>query len=142
MAAGCGCFSNIMLKAVAELISGALLSLDMGVCIVSTLLPAVLQLNFVNKGLALYQQVVFLPVYTSLLILITTSYGLIFYREYADLVNQRVRCALFSCGVLLIALGVNLFSLRRSSKHSSGVLSEPPLSEGRRSLRVPLAAEF
>lgn len=113
VAAGCGCLSNIMLKAVSEQIFGAPLAPQTGLWLVGTLLPALAQLNFVNKGLALYQQVVFLPVYTSLLIFSCTLYGLIFYREYHELLQQGGRCALFSCGVLLIAFGVNMFSLRR-----------------------------
>ncbi|CAK0823206.1 unnamed protein product [Prorocentrum cordatum] len=120
VAAGCGCMSNIMLKAVAEQIFGSPLAPEAGLWILGALLPAVVQLNFVNKGLALYQQVVFLPVYTSLLILSCTLYGLIFYREYAELLEQGGQCALFSCGVLIIALGVNMFSLRRPFEFEAG----------------------
>jgi len=116
VAAGSACFSNILLKAVGELVKSGAVALQLSICLAAAGMPAIVQLNFVNKGLALYQQTVFVPVYSSLLVVINTFYGLIFYREYVALLQQRERCGLFFGGVLLVILGVVAFSLRKPDK--------------------------
>jgi uncharacterized membrane protein len=116
VAAGSACFSNILLKALGELVKSGAVALQLSVCLVAAGLPAIVQLNFVNKGLALYQQTVFVPVYSSLLVLVNTFYGLIFYREYVALLQHPERCGFFLFGVLLVILGVVAFSLRKPDK--------------------------
>jgi len=116
VAAGSACFSNILLKALGELVKSGAVALQLSACLAAAGLPAVVQLNFVNKGLALYQQTIFVPVYSSLLVLINTFYGLIFYREYVALLQRQERCVFFLGGVLLVILGVAMFSLRKPDK--------------------------
>merc|ERR1712154_740086 len=86
-----------------------------------TALPAILQLNYLNRGLQLYPQTLFIPVYTSSLIVVTAFGGAIFFQEF-ELMTHSV-C--FGLGVTLVACGISLFSLRKEDGASA------PLREGK-----------
>jgi len=116
-AASAGSLTNVHLKAEAELIkSGA-----PGSCclwgLIFVLTFAAVQLNFVNRGLQLYMQTVFLPVYSSLLVLGCTAYGAVFYQEYEELLAHDGRA--FITGIALILSGIGLFTKRRPSERVS-----------------------
>jgi len=117
-AAGCGCLANLMLKAFGELLKVGF-SLSTFLMLVATAIPAVGQLNFVNRGLRLYQQTVFFPVYNALLVLTCTIYGLLFYREYAVLFRKSWPFACFALGLLSITFGVLLFTFRTSESEAA-----------------------
>jgi len=116
-AAGCGCLANLMLKAFGELLKVGF-GLPTFFMLVATAIPAVGQLNYVNRGLRLYQQTVFFPVYNALLVLTCTIYGLLFYREYAELFRKSWPCACFALGLLSITFGVLLFTFRTSESEA------------------------
>jgi len=114
VAAGWGCFSNIALKGVGILLGKNADLLEWVQWLSILVISAMAQINYVNKGLHLYLQTVFLPVYSALLVVCNTLYGLIFYEEYTDLLHDSGKCAVFVSGVAFIVFGVTLFTLRRS----------------------------
>mmetsp|Transcript_32755 Transcript_32755/g.71526 ORF Transcript_32755/g.71526 Transcript_32755/m.71526 type:complete len:360 (-) Transcript_32755:87-1166(-) len=113
LAAGTGAITNIWLKALGEMIKAGLPPLDYSLCILG--LPfAWLQLNYVNRGMRLYPQTIFFPIYSALLVLCNTSFGALFYHEYNQLFEQRLRCIMFCCGVACVVLGISLYRLRKA----------------------------
>lgn len=112
--AGFGCLTNIGLKAVAELMTaGASIFVIGAVAIIGVAPCAYLQLNFLNRGLRLYLQVIFFPVASALLIVTITLYGALFYEEYKTFEGAPIRCVLFCAGVLLVVIGINMFQFRK-----------------------------
>jgi len=115
-AAIAGCLMNLHLKATAELIksgsswSGVVLSL---LCCAPY---AALQMNFISRGLRLYMQTLFVPVYNSLLMVSVTFCGGIFYGEGA-LIDRKARWY-FTVGLLLCLSGLWQLTLR--SSHGDG----------------------
>jgi len=67
---------------------------------------AVGQISYLNKGLKEWTAVKVLPVYYSSLIFFSTSYGLIFYKEYEE--QSLVHNLIFGCAVMIIVFGVLL----------------------------------
>lgn len=119
VAAGCGCLTNISLKGVGELLKGGAEFGHLLMWLLTALMTALAQLNYINRGLRLYLQTVFFPVYSALLVLTNTLYGLIFYQEYGALVKRPDLSVLFAVGILAIVLGVVLFTFRRSDCNDS-----------------------
>jgi len=111
-AALCGAAANIGLKAIGELIRwhvGVWLVLF---CALLFAPAALLQVNFINRGLFLYPQSIFMSVYGAVLVLTNTVFGAIFYREYLDLLSSVSRFMCFSSGCVLILAGISLFRYR------------------------------
>ena len=73
---------------------------------------AVVQINFINRGLALYPQTLFFPVYSSMLVLANTIFGALYYEEYLNLLTTPSDFGYFVFGCLLIVQGINLFRWR------------------------------
>lgn len=113
VAAGAGGLTNILLKALGELLKNGDTWQQCVWCSLLILIPAVMQLNFVNMGLRLYAQTLFVPVYSALLVLTNTFYGAIFYQEYTNLLYDTQRGGCFCLGVVLIVSGLALFMQRR-----------------------------
>lgn len=112
-AASAGCFSNIGLKAFVELLQAEAPWTQLVLCLLVGTLPfAALQLNFVNRGLRLYLQTIFFPVYNALLVILNTITASIFYKEYLVLLVQGDRFGLFWLGVAVVAVGIAFFGLR------------------------------
>lgn len=118
-AALCGAIANIGLKGVGELIRHQSPKLDVLLCLVVTAPAAAIQVNFINRGLLLYPQSVFISVYGALLVLTNTMYGALFYEEYVPLLASRLRLLFFISGCGLIMCGVGLFRLRQPAKTDS-----------------------
>mmetsp|Transcript_33111 Transcript_33111/g.72250 ORF Transcript_33111/g.72250 Transcript_33111/m.72250 type:complete len:185 (-) Transcript_33111:31-585(-) len=128
VAAGCGCIANIALKGLGELLQDKAEVVQCSLWLVMALLPACVQLNYISRGLRLYQQTVFFPVYNSLLVLTNTAYGLIFYREYDGLLASSSGSVVFFLGILLVMMGVALFA-RRTSDEEAGMAVKRALTE-------------
>mmetsp|Transcript_26752 Transcript_26752/g.49125 ORF Transcript_26752/g.49125 Transcript_26752/m.49125 type:complete len:334 (-) Transcript_26752:160-1161(-) len=113
LAAGTGCVTNISIKILSELLSAGqnkeLLALAALLC--GVVPAALLQQQALNKGLRLYPQTVFFPIYSSLLMLANTFFGAIFFDEYIGLL-QGSRGFMFASGLNLIVMGIFLFSWR------------------------------
>jgi len=117
-AAVCAGYSNIGLKALGVMLRTGFKGLSTGMVltvawVAVSVFAALVQLNFVNRGLRLYQQTVFLPIYKSLLIVSNTVAGLVFFEEYKKLIASPTWFALFLCGVGSITAGISLFRFRR-----------------------------
>lgn len=125
-AATAGCFSNIGLKAFVELLQAEAPWAQLVLCLLVGTLPfAVLQLNFVNRGLRLYLQTIFFPVYNALLVILNTITASIFYQEYLILLASGDRFGLFWIGVAVVAVGIGFFGLRvPESRESEQLLSD------------------
>jgi len=111
--AAAGCITNIGIKVFSELLVAgaqhrplAFASFCIGI------LPSALgQQQALNKGLRLYPQTVFFPIYSSLLMLANTFFGAVFFNEYVGLLEGE-RGAIFGLGLLLVVVGIFLFSQR------------------------------
>jgi len=117
-AAVCAGYSNIGLKALGVMLRTGFEGISETVCLTTvwvavSVFASLVQLNFVNRGLRLYQQTVFLPIYKSLLIVSNTNAGLVFYQEYTELTADPMWFGLFMCGVASITAGISLFRFRR-----------------------------
>lgn len=123
--AGAGCFTNIGLKIFGEFAeAGAPVLQVLGVlCLVVTPF-AIVQQQWVNKGLRLYPQTVFFPIYSSLLVLLNTVLGAIFFEEYVALDRGQGHTILgFGTGLVTITAGIVLFSCRRHQPPSPALCS-------------------
>merc|ERR1712032_250419 len=136
-AALCAAYSNIGLKALGVMLrkgfhgfSTAILLTTIWVAV--SVFAALVQLNFVNRGLRLYPQTVFLPIYKSLLIVSNTVAGLVFYEEYEKLIAYPMWFGMFMSGLANIAAGIFLFRFRqepyRKSADAHG-LTDPLMRE-------------
>lgn len=116
--AGAGCFTAIGLKAFVELAQAQAPWSHLTICVlVGVVPPALVQLNFVNRGLRLYPQTIFLPVYKAALVLLSTACASVFYHEYALLLardRSGAQLVMFWLGVFLIACGIGAFGLRQA----------------------------
>lgn len=116
----CGCISNIGLKAVGVLLRNSGFTYDVVPWAVFTVAAAALQLNYINRGLHLYPQTVFIPIYTAFLVLLSTVVGSVFYQENMQLMNQ-IRWQLsFAFGLTCIVAGISLFAFRESEGKGHG----------------------
>jgi hypothetical protein len=71
-----------------------------------------MQLSFINRGLAQFDAVSYLPMYYALLILMGTLCGSTFYQEFANFAAYQY--VLFPCGTMLTMLGVTMLCYRES----------------------------
>jgi len=62
---------------------------------------ALVQINFINRGLHLYPQTLFFPVYSSLLVLANTLFGALYYEEYMHLLSTPSDFGYFVFGCML-----------------------------------------
>lgn len=114
-AAAAGGLTNIWLKALGLMFRTQQPFLALGACLVLGVVPfAILQINFVNRGLGLYFQTVFFPCYSALLVLANTVFGAIFYQEYLPIIQSFWRLVLFVSGVSSVIAGIVLFRFRRA----------------------------
>lgn len=126
MYAGFGCLTNISLKAVAELIASGVPLIVCGLAALVLIVPvACLQLNFLNRGLRLYLQVIFFPVSSAALLITNTVYGTVYYQEYSTFVHDPLNLVIFVIGVIFIAIGINTFQLRKNLREASPAASLP-----------------
>lgn len=112
----CGAVANIGLKGVGELLRYDSPHVQVLLCVLFVAPAAALQVNFINRGLLLYPQSVFLSVYGAILVLMNTMYGALFYEEYKALLASRMNLIYFAVGCALILLGIWLFKFRQPSK--------------------------
>lgn len=119
-AALCGAAANIGLKAISELIRWHGFARQVLFCGVLVLPAALFQVNFINRGLCLYPQSVFMSVYGAVLVLSNTFFGAIFYREYVALLSSASRFMCFSIGCVLILAGISLFKYREHGGRGLG----------------------
>lgn len=125
-----GALVNIGLKAFGELVKSGAAFWYCFVWLLAAASFAIFQLNYVNRGLRLYMQTVYFPVYNSLLVVTNTFLGLIFYNEYEDLLEDVRRCLIFAFGIVVIVIGICMFRLRTSDmgfehwmKHQQALLT-------------------
>jgi len=110
-AAGPGAIANILLKTISEMIAQNVW-LE---CIAPVILlapAAVLQLNFINRGLRLYPQTVFFPIYNTLLVFGNTTCGAIYFEEFKILFQHSVNTTIFLLGILFVFAGILCFARR------------------------------
>jgi len=126
-AACMGCFTNIGLKALGVLLRRSAPLPQLLACCAACAAPALAQLNYLNRGLQLYPQTVFIPVYNSLLVLLETTSGSIFYREYPAILADVRWTSLFALGFGAVVVGIALFALRREAPAVKRLaLASPP----------------
>lgn len=75
-------------------------------------------LYFINKALARFEALVFVPVYYVLNILFTVFGCLVFYDDFDNLYPPVYKTVFFSAGVLAILIGVRVLSLREAGSTS------------------------
>ena len=112
-----GSLQNVVFKSLSELSADSTSWLNYPIYIfaVCAIGLAVTQLSFINKGLALFPGIVFLPIYNTCQIILSTSVGSVFYKEYknqtaTDLGIFILGCFIASCGVIIIAVKGSLNS--------------------------------
>lgn len=114
--AAAGCFTAIGLKGFVELAQAKAAWSHLAICVfVGVVPPALVQLNFVNRGLRLYPQMIFLPVYKAALVLLSTACASVFFHEYAPVLardGSGASMVMFCLGVLLVSSGIGAFGLR------------------------------
>eukprot|EP00443_Scrippsiella_acuminata_P030897 CAMPEP_0115317224 /NCGR_PEP_ID=MMETSP0270-20121206/78543_1 /TAXON_ID=71861 /ORGANISM="Scrippsiella trochoidea, Strain CCMP3099" /LENGTH=404 /DNA_ID=CAMNT_0002736685 /DNA_START=73 /DNA_END=1285 /DNA_ORIENTATION=- len=113
---------KLALKAVGVLLRASAPGSEILAWSVMVVVPAAIQLNYLNRGLQLYPQTVFVPIYTALLVLLSTIIGAIFYQEHTALMAQPGWQTLFSLGVFWIVGGISLFAFREPEASESVVL--------------------
>lgn len=119
-AAGAGCITNVGLKVLGELMAAGASRLQLWAALTFLVVPsALVQQQAMNKGLRLYPQTVFFPIYSALLVLTNTVFGALFFEEYLSL-DGRGRSGLFVLGIGLVMAGISLFSQRSSAKAFDG----------------------
>jgi len=121
-AAICGAVANIGLKGISEILKVRSSVFRVIACAVPVVPAAVAQVNFINRGLFLYPQSVFMSVYGALLVLTNTVCGAVFYEEYPVLLRSSTRFFLFAFGCFLIILGIWMFKLRGTGKKDDAML--------------------
>lgn len=128
VASGFGLITNIMLKGLGEIMttgSSWVVLIAWGLLGVAP--PATLQLNYMNRGLSLYPQLVFVPTYSALLVIMNTCGALLYYEEYKVFEHRIMQCIFFIVGLLMIAGGLGLLCFRKP-QGSATRLSEMPES--------------
>ena len=141
LAAAFGSQQNIVLKATSEMLEGLFAGDTEAwerpwayVFILMTGCGAGLQLSNLNKGLGISTAVKYLPVYNAGLIVLSTFFGMIYYKEYQDFTTEGI--IMFPVGVMFVLFGVLLLTCQGESpdgeKEASGrvVPEEAPLAEG------------
>jgi hypothetical protein len=129
-AAGVGCVTNIGLKIFGELVSGEAAWLSVLLSLLVFVVPSALyQQQALNRGLRLYPQAIFFPIYSSLLVLTNTFFGAAFFKEYEALLKPG-SSEFFLLGIACVVCGICLFSQRsvpEKPKAAEGKLAEPML---------------
>jgi len=110
VAGGAGSFSNIGLKGIGVLLRSGWSFVEILPWGLLAAAAALVQINYVSRGLRLYQQTIFLPIYQSMLVLMSSVFGMVFYQEYRQLGLRDA--ASFFMGVAGIVSGVRLFACR------------------------------
>jgi len=126
-AALCGAVANIGLKGVGELVKGNSSVVDVLLCALLVTPAALVQINFISRGLFLYPQSVFMSVYAAVLVLTNTFYGACFFMEYHALLSSTPKFLLFLLGCMMIVSGIWLFKLRKPAE-SKGDEEKPLMS--------------
>jgi len=119
-AALCGAVANIGLKAIGELVRWHGAAWRVFFCGLLFAPAALFQINFINRGLFLYPQSIFMSVYSAALVLSNTVFGAIFYREYVALLSSVSGFMCFSFGCMLILAGISLFQYREPGGRGLG----------------------
>ena len=116
ISASFGSLQNIVLKMVTKLTSNSSSWSDypLYLSIIAVLVLATRQLGWLNKGLAVFDGVVFLPVYNTTLILLSTLVGSVFYQEYKTQSNRDL--GLFALGCFIAVSGILIIAIK--AKHS------------------------
>lgn len=134
-AGGFGGIMNIFFKAVGEMAASGV-SADAGASdglwksihpyyhIVLIVVLATLQISFINQGLRRYSAVLFSPLYNSLYIACSATFGAIMFKEFAG--YTPVQFVFFPLGILVTLLGISLMTLKTpGSEHSEVVVPDP-----------------
>jgi len=135
MAGAVGAQQQIFLKATGEVFESSINGDDqwgskwecylfIALCVVF----AIGQIYMLNKGLALWSAIKYLPLYNVILIVLSTAYGSLFYEEYKDLDIYGIIC--FPIGVLIVAVGAAILGCK-----------DEPGREAQSSTVVPLSKE-
>merc|ERR1711972_805597 len=130
-AAGTATLTNIALKVFSELLK---ISLHAGIiCFSLCVFPcAMVQIQSINRGLRLYPQTVFFPIYGSLLVLANSLFGSLIFQEYLGMASQKI--VLFGFGVSFVMAGISLYSQRKAkdARHHDTVAAKcsEPLLKG------------
>merc|ERR1719436_1946179 len=130
VAGAAGCLTNVALKGVGVLLRSGWSFLDILPWVLLTALSALTQLNYVSRGLKFYQQTLFIPVYQSMLVLLSTVVGMVFYQEYRQI--RHIDTYAFAFGVAGIVGGISCFAFRFSddTRDSSRSFGEFPNFKG------------
>lgn len=134
-AAGAGCLTNLWLKALGVMFQVRAPFLKDVACLLFGVVPfALLQINYLNRGLKLYYQTIFFPTYSALLVLTNTVYGSIFYKEYKTIMNSTGQITTFCLGVTAVIFGISLFRFRSPAQAAD------QMEKGPRNVQCSLAA--
>eukprot|EP00656_Telonema_subtile_P043656 TRINITY_DN4999_c0_g1_i2.p1 TRINITY_DN4999_c0_g1~~TRINITY_DN4999_c0_g1_i2.p1 ORF type:complete len:497 (+),score=98.26 TRINITY_DN4999_c0_g1_i2:195-1685(+) len=87
---------------------------------ITCVILAVAQIQLLNKGMALWTAIKYLPIYNVCLILCSTTYGGIFYEEYKVLSTEGF--ILFPFGVAVVVLGAVLLGCKNDVGVASAVV--------------------
>mmetsp|Transcript_29014 Transcript_29014/g.46792 ORF Transcript_29014/g.46792 Transcript_29014/m.46792 type:complete len:436 (-) Transcript_29014:174-1481(-) len=83
-----------------------------------TIILAVLQLSFLNKGMSRYNAVLVLPLYNACYIFLSVTLGALYYGEFADFVTRQ--WILFPVGVFITLCGIIMFVFKPREHDEQG----------------------
>jgi drug/metabolite transporter (DMT)-like permease len=110
-AAATATLTNLALKSFSEFLKVSLTAAI--VCFITAVVPcAMVQIQSINRGLRLYPQTVFFPIYSSLLVLTNSFFGSMIFLDYLAMKADEI--SVFGLGVAFVMAGISLYSLRKS----------------------------
>ncbi|CAK9054468.1 Probable magnesium transporter NIPA8 [Durusdinium trenchii] len=125
IAGGFGGFQNVFFKSIGVLMKSSVFD-DVEtnawdtfypyVFIVTTLVLAILQLSFLNKGMARYDAILVFPLYNASYIFLSVVIGALYYGEFNDF--SSTQWTLFPIGVITTMAGILLFILKPRENQS------------------------
>lgn len=131
MAGAIGGQMQLLLKATGEVLEASINGnsefdrWEVYVFIAGCVFFAVAQIQLLNKGLALWSAVKYLPIYNVCLILCSTAFGTIFYQEYDDL--TLLGTIMFPTGVMIVVFGTWLLTWKDVDEATATVVPEVKL---------------
>lgn len=117
-AGGFASLMQIAIKAMGELVTDLFDSADRSTWrtlwpyfhIVAIIFLAIGMISYINRGLQTYDAVLYTPLYFTNLIVLSSSLGLIFYKEYQDFDTWQM--AIYPTGVVIVCTGILFMTLK------------------------------
>ena len=136
VAGGMGALMNILLKATGEfgqaVIEGTAhatwTTIHPYYHIVLVVLLALAMISYINQGLAQFNAVVYLPLYNCIYILLSSSFGALFFREFDD--YNTLSWIMFPTGIVITIGGIALMSATGAKLRAMAAQGRARIADG------------